>query len=245
MPQLYQKCSKCNGTRPTLVIDGLAAKHECVCGFTDTPGFEEYSWTTEVIEGYQKELIEAGGRIYELEADIANDLRGDAGRMKFAALEKEIAGLKEEAGDFDMRITAVVDQSDKIAEDRDVLLAAVAKWRVDRVKRKDEADGDLAQMIDDRSKEAGRARLRLAVRANYRAAKAEADSDLVAVDPPAAVEAKSTCDHGLKFDSVAAKNMTSQQVVAVFPRLFGPCPKGCGFDGIGYASMEHYISGDW
>lgn len=30
-----------------------------------------------------------------------------------------------------------------------------------------------------------------------------------------------------------------------WPRLQGACPKGCGFRGIGYASWEHYLLGDW
>jgi hypothetical protein len=30
-----------------------------------------------------------------------------------------------------------------------------------------------------------------------------------------------------------------------FPRLDGPCPLGCGYVGIAYASAEHYGYGDW
>lgn len=30
-----------------------------------------------------------------------------------------------------------------------------------------------------------------------------------------------------------------------WPRLCGPCPLGCGYNGIYYASWEHYGYGDW
>ena len=53
------------------------------------------------------------------------------------------------------------------------------------------------------------------------------------------------CDHGVIFDSEAAKCMTVRQIREIFPRLDGVCPKGCGFCGIAYASMEHYVMGDW
>ena len=70
------------------------------------------------------------------------------------------------------------------------------------------------------------------------------------------------CDHGIEFDAAEARrilgtwrpNSPAESIagnpgrVSVrkrFPRLFGQCPKGCGFDGIGYASYEHYILGDW
>lgn len=63
----------------------------------------------------------------------------------------------------------------------------------------------------------------------------------------------SDCDHGLTFDAVEAErilgewtpqnpaefilgNPASQAVRKRFPRLDGPCPKGCGFAGISYAS---------
>ncbi len=55
----------------------------------------------------------------------------------------------------------------------------------------------------------------------------------------------SKCDHGVHFDSKASANMSSHQVRQVYPRLFGKCPKGCGYEGIAYASFEHYVSGDW
>lgn len=56
------------------------------------------------------------------------------------------------------------------------------------------------------------------------------------------------CDHGVVFDEEEYKsipNMTSEQVKAKWPRGFGICPKGCGFEGIAYASFLHYIAGDW
>lgn len=77
---------------------------------------------------------------------------------------------------------------------------------------------------------------------------------------------KVECDHGVKFDKVAAEKLLAESPVdpkmdpAVafimgpsnsgevrkrWPRLSGPCPKGCGFNGIAYASYEHYIMGDW
>lgn len=54
-----------------------------------------------------------------------------------------------------------------------------------------------------------------------------------------------SCDHGLTFDYEAAKGLSSAEVKHRWPRLFGPCPKGCGYSGIAYASYEHYICGDW
>lgn len=53
------------------------------------------------------------------------------------------------------------------------------------------------------------------------------------------------CDHGVTFDEVAARDLDAHEVRRRWPRLFGPCPKGCGFSGIGYASWAHYVSGDW
>lgn len=56
---------------------------------------------------------------------------------------------------------------------------------------------------------------------------------------------QAACDHGVTFDYETAKNLDANQVRKRWPRLMGPCPKGCGFDGIGYASYAHYICGDW
>lgn len=54
-----------------------------------------------------------------------------------------------------------------------------------------------------------------------------------------------TCDHGVTFDAEAAKDLEADEVRRRWPRLMGPCPKGCGFSGIAYASTMHYIMGDW
>jgi hypothetical protein len=79
------------------------------------------------------------------------------------------------------------------------------------------------------------------------------------------------CDHGVTFDIEAARKLldeavskpshpdpavafvlgssASAEVKRRWPRGWftaeKPCPKGCGFIGIAYASYEHYIMGDW
>lgn len=56
------------------------------------------------------------------------------------------------------------------------------------------------------------------------------------------------CDHGVVFDHEKYKkhpNMSPAEVQKRWPRGWGLCPKGCGFNGIAYASFEHYIAGDW
>lgn len=70
------------------------------------------------------------------------------------------------------------------------------------------------------------------------------------------------CDHGLKFDLEEAKkllegwspsspeeyimgNPASAEVRRRWPRLDGPCPLGCGYNGIAYVSVNHYHMGDW
>lgn len=60
--------------------------------------------------------------------------------------------------------------------------------------------------------------------------------------------AQAACDHGVCFDEDAFRqheNMSAEEVRKRFPRHFGECPKGCGYNGIAYASMLHYIAGDW
>ena len=82
--------------------------------------------------------------------------------------------------------------------------------------------------------------------------------------------ARNECDHGVTFDEEAAKalyaatvppidtdpavafvmgNSASGEVRKRWPRGFfsadNPCPKGCGFVGIAYASYAHYTYGDW
>jgi len=56
---------------------------------------------------------------------------------------------------------------------------------------------------------------------------------------------KNKCDHGVIYKSEEAKSMSANEVRTKFPRLHGQCPKGCGYNGIAYASMEHYVRGDW
>jgi hypothetical protein len=73
------------------------------------------------------------------------------------------------------------------------------------------------------------------------------------------------CNHGVTFDErqweeayrrfkADTRGMTDQVLLnAVFthevrrrwPRLDGKCPKGCGYEGICYASTAHYVAGDW
>ncbi len=74
------------------------------------------------------------------------------------------------------------------------------------------------------------------------------------------------CNHGVFFDLEEAKKILDQSVIDPdedpalsfimgpsttpeirkrFPRLCGLCPKGCGYNGIYYASYEHYTYGDW
>ena len=70
------------------------------------------------------------------------------------------------------------------------------------------------------------------------------------------------CNHGVVFDTDEAErllsgweasnpaefiagNPASAEVRRRWPRLQGQCPKGCGYNGIAYASYEHLIAGDW
>ena len=70
------------------------------------------------------------------------------------------------------------------------------------------------------------------------------------------------CDHGVTFDEAAAAklhagwepkteaewitgNPACAEIRKLWPRLDGPCPKGCGYCGISYASEAHYLMGDW
>ncbi len=55
------------------------------------------------------------------------------------------------------------------------------------------------------------------------------------------------CDHGVKFDEARwrMENLPAHHVREAWPRLFGKCPEGCGFEGIAYASWAHYAAGDW
>lgn len=70
------------------------------------------------------------------------------------------------------------------------------------------------------------------------------------------------CDHGISFDAHEASeilgkweprddvefiagNPAAEEIRRRWPRLYGLCPKGCGYNGIYYASHEHYVMGDW
>lgn len=80
---------------------------------------------------------------------------------------------------------------------------------------------------------------------------------------------QAACDHGVTFDKEAADKLIADwkepeaeededpavrfimgptytgEIRKRWPRLCGECPKGCGYNGIYYASMEHYTYGDW
>lgn len=58
---------------------------------------------------------------------------------------------------------------------------------------------------------------------------------------------ESACDHGITYPQYgdAVKGLTATEVRQQFPRLSGLCPKGCGYNGIYYASFAHYLHGDW
>jgi len=53
------------------------------------------------------------------------------------------------------------------------------------------------------------------------------------------------CTHGVYYDRLKAQGMSSEEIQDAYPRLRGECPLGCGFNGIAYASSEHYVMGDW
>lgn len=63
--------------------------------------------------------------------------------------------------------------------------------------------------------------------------------------PPGYVELPPPCDHGVTFDPEQARGLSSAEIRTRWPRLYGDCPKGCGFVGIAYASTLHYVAGDW
>lgn len=52
------------------------------------------------------------------------------------------------------------------------------------------------------------------------------------------------CYHGVRFDPAEAAGLTASEVRRRFPRLDGRCER-CGYEGIAYASQEHYYMGDW
>ena len=60
------------------------------------------------------------------------------------------------------------------------------------------------------------------------------------------------CDHGVVFNATewsqlgeAGTDVPPIEVRRRWPRLEGECPLGCGYRGIAYASMLHYLAGDW
>jgi len=70
------------------------------------------------------------------------------------------------------------------------------------------------------------------------------------------------CNHGVTFDAEEAQrllgewqpkddvefimgNPAATEIRKRWPRLSGLCPLGCGYNGIYYASEDHYIMGDW
>jgi len=53
------------------------------------------------------------------------------------------------------------------------------------------------------------------------------------------------CSHSIQFDYEKAKHMSSEEVRKNYPRQAGLCPLGCGYNGVSYASYEHYLAGDW
>lgn len=68
---------------------------------------------------------------------------------------------------------------------------------------------------------------------------------IIPVDPQDRKPAEVQCAHGVVFDGVLSRGLSAAEVQRRWPRLYGDCPLGCGFSGIGYASYAHYISGDW
>lgn len=61
---------------------------------------------------------------------------------------------------------------------------------------------------------------------------------------------KENCSHGVVFDRDDAALLDDpNEVRKKYPRGWftenHPCPYGCDYRGIYYASFEHYISGDW
>jgi hypothetical protein len=61
------------------------------------------------------------------------------------------------------------------------------------------------------------------------------------------LEVKSTCNHDgvvVNFDEVKAQGMNPYEVRKRWPRFFGKCPD-CNCNLIKYASMAHFVYGDW
>ena len=73
------------------------------------------------------------------------------------------------------------------------------------------------------------------------------DNSKMRREMPASSSPHPDCDHGVTFDQDAAEDgeLDAYEIRKRWPRLDGPCPKGCGYVGIAYASQEHYVYGDW
>ena len=56
------------------------------------------------------------------------------------------------------------------------------------------------------------------------------------------------CTHGVTFDAVEAQGLKCAEVRTRWPRgrfsATAPC-EDCGYVGISYASVEHYVRGGW
>ncbi len=64
-------------------------------------------------------------------------------------------------------------------------------------------------------------------------------------DPVAQLPVRIECtNHGVTFDEAAAEGLSTAEIRTRWPRLDGKCPKCCYF-GIAYASMAHFVYGDW
>ena len=73
------------------------------------------------------------------------------------------------------------------------------------------------------------------------------DGDQKPAEPVIVPPTPEHCNHGITFDLEEATrlHLSESQVRKSWPRLFGRCPIGCGYNGIYYASTEHYVWGDW
>lgn len=52
------------------------------------------------------------------------------------------------------------------------------------------------------------------------------------------------CTHAIVFDEVAARDLGADEARRRWPRLHGRCGM-CGWSGIYYVSVAHYVAGDW
>lgn len=77
---------------------------------------------------------------------------------------------------------------------------------------------------------------------------AEGDTCSLCVEADARCRRQQACTHGLTFDAVGARGLTESEVRTRWPRRrfasHEPCGE-CGYVGISYASVAHYIAGGW